>query len=365
MIGSLVFVSVTMVAAIIPGIDLPGRTAASPPEFPAPPGYLLPWGGGQIYSVTQGEDTTFTHNGAAAYALDLSLTYDTVVAARSGRVTMVRQDSNAGGCTSEFSGAANYVVIDHGDGTSSLYLHLAYNGVTVKPGDLVAQGQPIAIAGETGLTCSGEGTAPGPHLHYQVERTEPGQYFTQSLPIAFDDIPRDNGVAKEGQSYMSGNYGRGRLQKIKLTPYRVPRVFNPVAVAGDPGLLEAKPEPTPAPPPTDAAGNAPDAGAPSGTGIDTPVAPDVPPSPETSNTPRPTRTSSVTPTPTETETPTPTPSPATQTPPAPPTAQTPSPVVSSAASPPPSTPAPVGSSAGVPSAVPGTAAPPTTPASQP
>lgn len=236
LIASALTVTVTFIAAIVPGIRLAGGGGA--PPYPAPPGYLLPWAGGEIHSVTQGEETSFTHNGAAAYAYDLDLNYETVVAARSGRVTMVRQDSNVGGCDGAYSSMTNYVVIDHGDGTSGAYLHLAYNGVLVQPGQLVEQGQPIAISGETGVTCGADG-GPGPHLHFQVQRTQPAMYFTQSLPVAFDDIASNNGVLQEGRSYVSGNFGRGKEQKIALTPRRVPRVYNPLAQPAYPSLKEA------------------------------------------------------------------------------------------------------------------------------
>ena len=39
------------------------------PQFPAPAGYLLPWAGGEIHAVNQGEETSFTHNGLAAHPL--------------------------------------------------------------------------------------------------------------------------------------------------------------------------------------------------------------------------------------------------------------------------------------------------------
>ncbi|TAK69080.1 MAG: M23 family metallopeptidase, partial [Dehalococcoidia bacterium] len=285
--------SITIVAAIMPPLGIPGlsTTHADVPPFPAPPGYVLPWAGGEIHAVTQGEETTLTHNGSAAYAFDFDLTTDTVAAARGGRVTMIRMDSNVGGCSSAFSGSANYVVIDHGDGTSGLYLHLAQNGVFVKPGDMVWQGQYIGISGATGLTCSDNDAGPGPHLHFQVQRTEPNHYFTQSMPIAFDDIPGNEGVPQPDHSYVSGNYGHGKEQKLKLTPHRDLRPFAPIARPADPALLEGQhiavppiigaPD-TPTPEPVN----------PGPTSNDAPASNDTP---TPTDTPRPTRTPSVTP----------------------------------------------------------------------
>jgi murein DD-endopeptidase MepM/ murein hydrolase activator NlpD len=335
--ASALFASCTLIAAIVPAINIPGRPGTEPPLFPAPPGYVLPWAGGEIHTTTQGEETTFTHNGLNAYAFDFDLQYETVVAARSGKVVMAYAGSNSGGCSRFYSNSTNYVVIDHGDGTAGLYMHLAYDSISVKPGDLVAQGQPIAISGETGVTCSDDGKDPGPHLHFMVERLELDHYLTQSLPIAFDDIPNNNGVPVEGRSYVSGNYGAGKPQKIKLTPYRVSREFNPQAVPLNADLIPQEPVAdlappteiptatdtplplaeslitpiatstrTPAPSPTPLPPTSTPVPPPAPT--DTPSPPTATPTPATTDTPvPPTPTNTAVPTPTLTPTPTPTP----------------------------------------------------------
>lgn len=236
----------SLVLAITPAITL-GGSSSDGRLYPAPPGYLLPWAGGEIHAVTQGEDTTFTHNGITAYALDFDLNYETVVAARSGKVVMVREDSNAGGCSSFYANSSNYVVIDHGDGTAGAYLHLAYNSVEVEVGQIVARGEAIAISGETGVTCSDVDGGPGPHLHFQVQTYVENKYLTQSQPIAFDDIRTGDGVATYGVSYVSANYGPGKPQKIQLTPHRVPRVFNPLAKPLIPDLAAEEELEVPAP----------------------------------------------------------------------------------------------------------------------
>lgn len=58
-------------------------------------------------------------------------------------------------------GCGNAVVISHGDGWQTSYCHLRRGSVTVKPGQPVHSGDPIAEVGMSGLTEL-------PHLHFQV-----------------------------------------------------------------------------------------------------------------------------------------------------------------------------------------------------
>jgi hypothetical protein len=59
-----------------------------------------------------------------------------------------------------FSLEGNLVIIDHGFGLNSAFLHMATS--LVKVGDRVRQGQPIGTVGMTGR-------ATGPHLHWSVK----------------------------------------------------------------------------------------------------------------------------------------------------------------------------------------------------
>ncbi|KKQ31443.1 MAG: Peptidase M23 family protein [Candidatus Shapirobacteria bacterium GW2011_GWE1_38_10] len=75
-----------------------------------------------------------------------------IVAAATG--TVVTAGWNGGGY-------GNYVVIDHGNGQSTLYAHMSNNSIVVKAGDKVSQGQKIGTMGSTGRST-------GTHLHFEI-----------------------------------------------------------------------------------------------------------------------------------------------------------------------------------------------------
>jgi len=140
--------------------------------------YLLPYK--RYKKLIQGNFGNFSHNHISSYhAFDFGTKIgDTIYAAREGKVVMIKEDSKKYGRTRKFAKYANFITIQHDDGTTASYYHLRFNGVLVENGSLVERGQAIGISGMTGFTTT-------PHLHFVVHKSteEKGNV---SIPVEFD-----------------------------------------------------------------------------------------------------------------------------------------------------------------------------------
>ncbi|MCY7355091.1 MAG: M23 family metallopeptidase [Lysobacter sp.] len=138
---------------------IPGDPNAKPTPFE----YLVPLQRNSV-RIDQGFDGAFSHRDAQnRHALDFAAETGTpVLAARGGVVMQVESDFDQAGLKEKYGGRANFVRILHDDGTMALYAHLQENGVHVRLGQRVRQGQQIGLSGNTGFTS-------GPHLHYVVQ----------------------------------------------------------------------------------------------------------------------------------------------------------------------------------------------------
>ena len=157
----------------------------------------LPYREGERYRVSQGPGGSFSHTGLNRHAYDFAMPEGTAIcAAAAGRVVRVKQDSQRGGPDPALLHHGNTIIIDHGEGYFTQYLHLRHQSATVAEGDLVRGGQVIALSGNTGFSSI-------PHLHFQVQDAA-----GQSLPCSFLDVP-GTGVPQAGRSYASYNDGEG------------------------------------------------------------------------------------------------------------------------------------------------------------
>jgi len=155
---------------------MPGDPTAS---HQAIEGYVAPFSAGRDFAITQAYPDAITHRTLdSVYAVDIAMPVGTdVLAARDGVVFDVASQNFRGGLDMSRDGeAANIVRILHEDGTFSLYAHLNWNSIRVKPGDRVRAGQYIADSGNTGFTS-------GPHLHFSVQRN--AGLKVESIPVTF------------------------------------------------------------------------------------------------------------------------------------------------------------------------------------
>jgi murein DD-endopeptidase MepM/ murein hydrolase activator NlpD len=94
-----------------------------------------------------------------------------VLAAGAGRVVLAATSA---------SGYGNYVVLDHGDGVTTLYGHL--DRILVRQGDRVNQGDAVGLEGSTGYST-------GPHVHFEVRvngiPVDPAAYLPPGPPSPY------------------------------------------------------------------------------------------------------------------------------------------------------------------------------------
>ncbi len=91
-----------------------------------------------------------------------------ILASKSGKVIKLVSSINynipfVSGQKPPQNGYGNHIVIDHGDGYTTLYAHL--NSVSVTNGQSVAQGQIIGVMGNTGWSSK-------EHLHFEIRRVD-------------------------------------------------------------------------------------------------------------------------------------------------------------------------------------------------
>ena len=155
------------------------------------PAFRFPFGNDVAWAISQG-NWDDPNQGAAHdknYAFDLTHPVGAEIhATRAGVVIDIISTATKNSwptvpgnpCDPTVPAGGNGVLIRHCDDTVSTYAHLQFGAIQVQVGSWVAQGQTIALSGNTG--CSSE-----PHCHFEVFLNGTSyQQLGPSIPIDFD-----------------------------------------------------------------------------------------------------------------------------------------------------------------------------------
>jgi murein DD-endopeptidase MepM/ murein hydrolase activator NlpD len=166
--------------------------------------YRLPWAFGTKENTIQGNapNPPGGHNGKQAYAWDFIMGDGYTILATRGGVVGDLVESN----TQNFNpcddpnadGPANFIRIDHQDGTYSYYAHIQPNGVFPSEGAVVKRGDQIGLVGNTGRSCA-------PHLHYQVSIDSTDTIYGQTTEICFETDEFGCYIPKNANKLVSTN----------------------------------------------------------------------------------------------------------------------------------------------------------------
>lgn len=123
---------------------------------PSKAGYIFPVQGLNIYNINIRVYPSYP--GHTGVDININVRGRNVIAAKAGTVVTSTALRYSNG---NYKSYGEYVVIDHHDGTMTLYAHMSPDSRTVSVGDDVAQGQVLGIVGTTG-------NSTGLHLHFEV-----------------------------------------------------------------------------------------------------------------------------------------------------------------------------------------------------
>jgi murein DD-endopeptidase MepM/ murein hydrolase activator NlpD len=176
--------------------------------------YRLPFedDGEWVMRRTNWDDPKDHHPAGQDYAFDIRHSIGGKVrAARGGIVASIKKDNVHN--TYDLSeddpildiphvNAGNWITIRHIDGTAASYQHLNPGDVFVEKGDVVLQGQLIALSGNTGHSA-------GPHLHFEVQSFWEIDDIAEGpgIPVCLEDQNHASFRPVKDQPLASNNYG--------------------------------------------------------------------------------------------------------------------------------------------------------------
>lgn len=149
-----------------------------------------------------GSDRSYRGEGATHKGVDFRAPIGTPVRAAASGLVLTASDLSP-------DPAGVTVIVDHG-GVATLYMHLSQLYVT--KGQTVAQGQLIALSGNTGIKES------APHLHFGVRVADKATYSSQygTPPDGFGD-KKTGGYAVPAEPFVPASYAPGvKERSLKL-----------------------------------------------------------------------------------------------------------------------------------------------------
>ena len=196
---SLLFLGLAMLISCGSPDPMPSDCSVFPVQSTSP--YVLPYEVGRSFRISK----TTSHAGTQYYSVDFGMPTGTpVVASRSGQVTNLEMQFSDGDTIPDHF---NLIWIQHADGTVARYFHLSHQSALVHNGDLVTQGQVIALSDNTGHST-------GPHLHFDVVQCltglTPADINTlpcaQTLPLSFMNTIEHRCGLIDGKTYAALSY---------------------------------------------------------------------------------------------------------------------------------------------------------------
>lgn len=125
---------------------------------PSQYGYIFPVAGLGLSNINNKSYPSY--RGHTGVDVNINVIGKSVVAVKSGTVVTSKALRNSNGTYRSYG---EYVVINHHDGTMTLYAHMLSGSRQVIEGQSVSQGQVIGKVGSTG-------NSSGPHLHFEVRK---------------------------------------------------------------------------------------------------------------------------------------------------------------------------------------------------
>lgn len=133
-----------------------GGSTTTVPSNPSSSGYIFPVAG--LSKANINNKNYPSYRGHTGVDVNINVTGKSVVAVKSGTVVTSKALRNPNGTYRSYG---EYVVINHHDGTMTLYAHMLSGSRKVVEGQSVSQGQVIGTVGSTG-------NSSGTHLHFEV-----------------------------------------------------------------------------------------------------------------------------------------------------------------------------------------------------